>query len=69
MKKLKLDLAELRVESFDTRDGGGARQGTVFGLDCTHEPSCGGTCDESCGGTCQWQWTCWGSQAPMECCA
>jgi hypothetical protein len=45
MKKLSLDLAELRVESFETAGGEGSR-GTVRGL---AESDC---CTFSCGGTC-----------------
>lgn len=54
MKKLRLDLGTLAVESFGTTPGAGARAGTVRGReDC---PSCGCslgaadvvTCDPSC---------------------
>ena len=48
MGKLKLDLAALRVESFDTHEAGAAR-GTVAGH---NEPpltaSCGGSCVNTC---------------------
>ena len=67
MRKLKLQIDELRVDSFDTDDRGAARRGTVAGqllaysLDqsgceiysgcCTH--SCNGTCaGATCGSTC-----------------
>jgi hypothetical protein len=46
MKKLSLDLAELRVESFETAAGGPTPRGTVRGnalSDC---------CTFSCAGTC-----------------
>lgn len=46
MNKLKLDLEELGVESFDTQ-GGVKERGTVVG-----EQQC------SCVGTCYWQATC-----------
>lgn len=65
MKKLKLDLDNLRVDSFDTTpaEGNGGR-GTVFGhaesfqYGCTDGASCDscagscGTCEASCCGTC-----------------
>jgi hypothetical protein len=66
--KLKLDLDELQVESFDTTPGEHRREGTVFGQQCTCytqctcpgcptcdascNGTCGGTCDASCNGTC-----------------
>ncbi|HET7234479.1 MAG TPA: hypothetical protein VFJ16_30985 [Longimicrobium sp.] len=66
MRKLKLALETLRVESFDTAERPEAR-GTVqgaedtFNADCdtnnawctyqTNEVSCGGTCDCGTGGT------------------
>jgi hypothetical protein len=68
MKKLRLEVDELRVDSFDTDAGGASRRGTVAGqllaysLDqsgceiysgcCTQ--SCNGTCDATCADTC-WQ--------------
>jgi hypothetical protein len=64
MKKLRLDLNDLKVESFVTTPDQGPPQGTVFGQDtrtqscdssCTDtcwEHTCGNTCGESCGGTC-----------------
>jgi hypothetical protein len=63
MKKLKLHLDELRIDSFDTTAPQNAR-GTVFGEQCTCytqctcpgcptcDASCNGTCDASCNGTC-----------------
>jgi hypothetical protein len=68
MRKLKLDLTDLEVTSFETRRDDGPR-GTVAGHK-TAPPSmagdtyCGGTCDggyscdQSCGGTCPF--SCWG---------
>lgn len=60
MKKLRLDLDHLRVESFDTSGGGAAPRGTVRGaarhptLEESYDPSClgGDSCDGSCGDTC-----------------
>jgi hypothetical protein len=51
MKKLKLDIDDLAVESFSV-DKAGARLGTVQGQDFTLQ--CGGTnvCTASCNGTC-----------------
>lgn len=63
MRKLRLDVMELRVESFDAHSLAGARKGTVRGQESDESEQ------ESCWGTCPWQWTCWGSVAPMECCA
>lgn len=58
MKKLKLDLETVRVDSFATGIGGG--RGTVkansgVSSDCSFQPpeTCGGnTCWDSCGGSC-----------------
>ncbi|HEX8317077.1 hypothetical protein [Longimicrobium sp.] len=61
--KLKLNLDELTVDSFDTTKNE-AKTGTVFGEQCTCytnctcpgcptcDASCNGTCDASCNGTC-----------------
>lgn len=56
--KLKLNLEQLSVDSFDTTDGGNTR-GTVIGEQCTCWTYCGQntcpgcpTCDASCNGTC-----------------
>jgi hypothetical protein len=65
--KLKLNLDELTVDSFDTTRPA-AKQGTVFGEQCTCytnctcpgcptcyascNGTCGGTCEASCNGTC-----------------
>jgi hypothetical protein len=63
MKKLRLHLEDLQIDSFDTttrRRG----KGTVFGEQCTcdtqctcpggptSDASCDGTCDGSCNGSC-----------------
>ena len=63
MKKLKLELDDIRVDSFELGKEGG--RGTVRAncaccnccpccctCCCTCDPSCGGTCYDSCGGTC-----------------
>ncbi len=56
MKKLKLDLEDLSVESFATTPEPRAEGGTVFGQQCTcyTQCTCPGcpTCDASCNGTC-----------------
>ena len=55
MNKLKLQLEDLSVESFDTTRPEKAR-GTVFGEQCTCYTRCtclgGPTCNASCNGTC-----------------
>jgi hypothetical protein len=63
MNKLKLQLDDLRVDSFDTT-AGRREKGTIFGEQCTCytnctcpgcptcDASCNGTCDASCNGTC-----------------
>jgi len=69
MPKLKLDLHQLTVDSFDT-EAGKQPAGTVFGEQCTCRTNCtcpgcptcdascngtcGGTCDASCNGTCDY---------------
>ena len=69
MKKMKLNLEALAIESFDTTHPP-AKRGTVFGDQCTCPtnctcpgcPTCDGTCPQTCGdscnGTCGGQWTC-----------
>ena len=64
MNKLRLDLEDLSVESFDTTPAARAENGTVFGQQCTCytqctcpgcptcDASCNGTCDATCAGTC-----------------
>jgi hypothetical protein len=56
MRKLKLDLEELSVESFATTPEAHRESGTVFGQQCTcyTQCTCPGcpTCDASCNGTC-----------------
>ena len=63
MHKLKLQLEDLLVDSFDTT-ATEKPKGTVFGEQCTCytqctcpgcptcDASCNGTCDASCNGTC-----------------
>ncbi|HEX6909711.1 MAG TPA: hypothetical protein VF142_04940 [Longimicrobium sp.] len=52
MKKLRLDLDGIRVETFATVDARLAERGTVHGLNHTREIYCtkGDTCRTSCGG-------------------
>jgi hypothetical protein len=63
MKKLKLELDDIRVDSFELGKESG--RGTVRAncaccgccpccctCCCTCDPSCGDTCYDSCGGTC-----------------
>ncbi len=64
MNKLRLDLEDLSVESFDTTPEVRREGGTVFGQQCTCytnctcpgcptcDASCNGTCGGTCGGTC-----------------
>ena len=66
--KLKLNLNELQVDSFNTLETE-QKSGTVFGEQCTCRTactcpgcptcyaSCNGTCDASCNGTC-YDYTC-----------
>ncbi|HEX5869898.1 MAG TPA: hypothetical protein VFY65_05775 [Longimicrobium sp.] len=58
MRKLRLQLDDLRIDTFDTTAPQRAR-GTVFGEQCTCWTQCGQntcpgcpTCDASCNGTC-----------------
>ena len=55
MKKLRLDLDDLAVESFDTTQAQ-REKGTVFGEQCTCQTACTcpgcPTCYDSCNGTC-----------------
>ena len=55
MKKMKLNVEALAVESFDT-SGDAPKRGTVFGEQCTCYTNCTcpgcPTCDASCNGTC-----------------
>ncbi len=58
-RKLKLNLDELAIDSFDTTKSE-ARNGTVFGEQCTCYtqctcpgcPTCYASCNGTCGGTC-----------------
>jgi hypothetical protein len=47
MKKIQLDLDDLKVETFETLD---SRDGSVFGLDPVSCPSCGTCPADTCGG-------------------
>jgi hypothetical protein len=72
MKKMKLNLEQLAVDSFDT-SAAAEKRGTVFGEQCTCPTnctcpgcptcyeSCNGTCGDSCYGTCAGQHTCDGT--------
>lgn len=76
MKKMKLDLDDLKVESFETTAESQDGEGTVYGYitqdltqcgDCTNflcEPTnnrtCGSTCGPTCGNTC-------GNTCPSTC--
>lgn len=55
MHKLKLDLDQLAVDTFDT-EAPPVRKGTVYGEQCTCYTACTcpgcPTCDVSCNGTC-----------------
>lgn len=77
MKKIKLDLDDLKVESFDTQP----EEGEVFGYQCPTCPpnytcdatcpstcaTCAGqnTCDSTCANTCGW--TCPDTCPPRTC--
>ncbi|MCG8454976.1 MAG: pinensin family lanthipeptide [Holophagales bacterium] len=65
MKKLKLDLDDLKVESFETTpETGEEAKGTVYGYitqdlticdgcnDPTNQNTCASTCGSTCGNTC-----------------
>lgn len=60
MNKLRLQLDDLRIDSFETTPAEKPR-GTVVGEQCTcythctcpGGPTCDGTCYDSCGGTCE----------------
>lgn len=56
MRKLKLDIGELRVESFEACVAGGRSTGTVRGNAGTADCSGG---EESCGGATHCGDTCW----------
>lgn len=70
MKKVKLQLEDIRVDSFQTSTEQ-SEKGTVFGEQCTcwTNCTCPGcyTCDGSCNGTCEYSapdpvGTCCGAQ-------
>ena len=64
MKKFRLELDDLVIDSFTTTPVRKKEKGTVFGEQCTCptactcpgcptcDASCGGTCDASCNDTC-----------------
>ena len=52
MKKLKLQLDDLRIDSFATTPVAKAK-GTVFGEECPSEDPCLATVDVSCDGACE----------------
>jgi hypothetical protein len=74
MRKLKLQLEDLMIDSFTTTPAEKAK-GTVFGEQCTCYTactcpgcptcyaSCGGSCDATCNGTCgaTCDWSCGGT--------
>ena len=70
MKKLKLDAANLHVESFAPVPEPGASQGTVAAHEftestCNQQFTCGPTCDPdafSCNGA----YTCYGPRCPLS---
>jgi len=57
MRKIRLDVSEVRVTSFATEGGGTDARGTVRG----HDQTLWHTCQ---GGTCDGQETCWDSCDP-----
>jgi hypothetical protein len=70
MQKLKLDLDQLVVDSFDTLlAGGGEPRGTVKAFAPTMLLTCGtcntcGTCDPSCAGCASYNGTCYNTCGP-----
>lgn len=73
MRKLRLDLDQLTVDTFDTSTAA-KEKGTVFGEQCTCNtvctcpgcPSCDATCPATCAYTCD-DWSCGGSCFLTEC--
>jgi hypothetical protein len=58
MQKIRLDVQELRVESFDTANGAAKGKGTVRANQFSHDPW-GGACDSrDCGSgdSCTYEW-------------
>ena len=69
MKKLRLDLENLKVDSFATTSGTTPAKGTVFGQDTDVGLTCGAGCnteDLSCGGACSTQCTYVGQGSECE---
>lgn len=63
MRKMKLDVDQLAVESFSIKDGDTDGRGTVHGNQntrfCSAFASCAGnTCDLSCNGSCATGYNC-----------
>ncbi len=53
MKKITLNLDDLKVESFNTTpEATGRGKGAVFGYDCGCPPGCNCTCPDTCVNTC-----------------
>ena len=72
MKKLRLQLEDLRIDSFTTTPVE-KEKGTVFGEQCTCNTACTcpgcPTCDASCNGTCDYSCdTCGGSCGAGDSC-
>ena len=78
MKKFKLELDDLRIDSFSTTPAQ-TPKGTVFGEQCTCytnctcpgcptcDASCNGTCNASCNGTCATTCGCGGDTVDYSC--
>jgi hypothetical protein len=72
--KLKLQLEDLSVESFDTSTSEKPK-GTVFGEQCTCPtactcpgcPTCDASCDDTCDGTCDSCFSCGGTCGQYTC--
>ena len=64
MKKLKLDLNALQVETFEAKAEGPAEDGSVFAhqesrYDCPPTERCSEIQGDTCVDTCGWVETCW----------
>jgi hypothetical protein len=72
MKKFRLELDDLRIDSFSTTPAQKAK-GTVFGEQCTCYtqctcpgcPTCDASCEGSCGASCDY--SCQATCAPASC--
>lgn len=64
MKKLKLNLEDLKIESFQTDSISKKSKGTIKGFITNTDPRCntecagGNTCQNTCYNTCGWGYTC-----------